>query len=114
VSEVAEEPAVAEVAQVEEVIIEEVVTEEEPAAVFGAELPEEVLEPVTEAETGDEEIDFQPLEDEEQQAEPQGGMFGIWRPAGRRWEPREEPFGGFNSPPGRFHRRENKDDDTAV
>jgi hypothetical protein len=41
-------------------------------------------------------------------------MIGIWRPASRRWEPREEPFGGFNSPPGRFHRRENKDDDTAV
>jgi hypothetical protein len=37
-------------------------------------------------------------------------MFGMWRPGSRRWEPREEPFGGFGSPPGRFHRPTHNDD----
>lgn len=94
--------------------IAEAIEVEEPVAVFGADLSEEAAEPVAEAEIAGDEIDFKPLEDEEQQVEPKAGLFGIWKPAGRRWEPREEPFGGFNSPPGRFHRRENKDDDTAV
>jgi hypothetical protein len=32
-----------------------------------------------------------------------GGFPGLWRNHdGARWEPREEPFRGFESPPGRF------------
>lgn len=55
-------------------------------------------------------VDFRPLEAEEKRSGPQFGMFEMGRAGNRRWEPREERFEGFGSPPGRFHHRTHEKD----